>query len=205
MEYEIFDVFPVSIYKTKLGRYFTKEELTCISELSRHRRKNTGNSTSIDTHVLNKEPMANLKKDIERACKGYLTDVVNAKNDLQAYITESWLTFNVENDYHHVHKHPNSYLSGVLYVDADQEVDKIHFYDIGIDKNIFEIESKEYNERNSRMRWFSVKTGDIIIFPSFLYHDVPKKQGNNTRIALPFNMMPKGVISNGKGLTEFSW
>ena len=63
-------------------------------------------------------------------------------------------------------------------------------------------EIKNFNIWNSETWWFSVKTGDIIMFPSSLNHMVETKQGDNTRISLAFNVFIKGTIGDNKQLTE---
>jgi hypothetical protein len=63
-------------------------------------------------------------------------------------------------------------------------------------------EIKDWNLYNSETWWFTVKTGDIILFPSFLTHMVETKEEDNTRISLAFNVFIKGNIGNNKNLTE---
>jgi hypothetical protein len=63
-------------------------------------------------------------------------------------------------------------------------------------------ETKDWNLYNSETWWFTVKTGDIILFPSSLTHMVETKEGDNTRISLAFNVFIKGTIGNNKNLTE---
>jgi hypothetical protein len=45
---------------------------------------------------------------------------------------------------------------------------------------------KDWNLYNSETWWFTVKTGDIIMFPSSLTHMVENKEGTNTRVSLSF-------------------
>ena len=64
------------------------------------------------------------------------------------------------------------------------------------------LEIKDWNMWNSESWWFSVKTGDVILFPSSLTHMVETKEGDNTRISLSFNVFIKGTVGNNKNLTE---
>jgi hypothetical protein len=41
------------------------------------------------------------------------------------YITQSWANYTKKNQYHHTHEHPNSFISGVLYINANEAHDKI--------------------------------------------------------------------------------
>jgi hypothetical protein len=91
-------------------------------------------------------------------------------------------------------------VSGVLYINSDEQNDKIKFFNDSY--RTLRLELKEYNIWNSKSWWFPVKTGDIILFPSSLTHMVETKQGTNTRISLAFNVFIKGTIGNNKSLTE---
>ena len=50
------------------------------------------------------------------------------QNNVEIYITQSWLNYIDENQYHPMHYHPNSVVSGVLYLDCDKDNDRIHFF-----------------------------------------------------------------------------
>jgi ectoine hydroxylase-related dioxygenase (phytanoyl-CoA dioxygenase family) len=63
---------------------------------------------------------------------------------------------------------------------------------------------KEYNSFNSNSWWFSVETGDIVLFPSSLTHMVETKKGDNTRVSLSFNVFIKGTLGSNKNLTELT-
>ena len=120
--------------------------------------------------------------------------------DIKPYITQSWLNYTETNQYHHKHEHPNSLVSGVFYINADEDNDKIRFF-----SNKYEVirpEINEFNLFNSTTWWFPVKTNDIVLFPSSLTHCVDIKKGTNTRISLAFNVFIKGKIGKEKLLTE---
>jgi len=130
----------------------------------------------------------------------YFDKVVCTDNSIVPYITQSWLNYTKTDQFHHHHSHANSYVSGVFYVNADKEVDKIAFHKRSLPT--IELHKTEYNIFNSNSWWYPVKTGDIILFPSFLIHGVDKKKGTNTRISLSFNVFIKGKIGNKLQLTE---
>ena len=52
--------------------------------------------------------------------------------------------------------------------------------------------------------WYPVETGKIVLFPSYLTHQVTSKKGNNTRISLSFNIFLKGSLGSNKELTHMS-
>ena len=103
-----------------------------------------------------------------------------------------------------MHNHANSYVSGVFYVAADDKVDNIIFHKPGAGPQRIKLEGTKYNTFNSYTWWYTVKTGDLILFPSHLTHgvDMKKKEETDTRIALSFNVFFKGTIGNKLQLTE---
>ncbi len=88
----------------------------------------------------------------------------------------------------------------MFYINCDDKFDKIKFFKS--DYQTIKPEVKDWNIWNSESWWFSVKTGDIMLFPSSLIHMVENKEGTNTRISLAFNVFIKGTVGNNKTLTE---
>ena len=162
--------------------------------------KNEGNITSNDNYILNNKELKNLKKQLDSKVQDYFDKVISPSNNITPYITQSWLNYTETNQYHHKHAHSNSLVSGVFYINCHEEFDKIKFFKE--DYKTIKPEIKDWNIWNSETWWFSVKTGDVILFPSSLTHMVETKQGDNTRISLAFNVFIKGTVGNNKKLTE---
>jgi uncharacterized protein (TIGR02466 family) len=193
-------IFPTPIYISKIDRELTKKELSFIDKTKLDIYKNEGNTTSNDNYILNHKVFKHLKEDLDLTIKDYFQKVISPTDAITPYITQSWLNYTETNQYHHKHQHPNSLVSGVFYINSDEEHDKIKFFN---DKyQTIKPEVKDWNIWNSESWWFSVKTGDVILFPSSLTHMVETKEGDNTRISLAFNVFIKGTIGNNKNLTE---
>ena len=200
MEAIINSIFPKPIYISKIERQLTSEELLFIDKTKLDIYKNEGNTTSKNNYILNQKTFKNLKEDLDLRVQDYFKKVISPTDAITPYITQSWLNYTETNQYHHKHSHPNSLVSGVFYINCDEKFDKIKFF-----SNKYQTikpEVKEWNIWNSDSWWFSVKTGDIILFPSSLTHMVETKQGDNTRISLAFNVFIKGTVGINKNLTE---
>ena len=200
MEANINGIFPTPIYISKLNRELTTLELKFVDKHKKDFYKNDGNITSNNNYILNEKPFANIKKELDLRVQDYFNKVISPSNNIAPYITQSWLNYTETNQYHHKHAHPNSLVSGVFYINCHEEHDKIKFFKE--DYKTIKPEVKDWNIWNSETWWFSVKTGDVIIFPSSLTHMVETKQGDNTRISLAFNVFIKGTVGNNKNLTE---
>lgn len=191
----IYSIFPTAVAKFELGREFTAEE-TAFAD-SQETYKNQGNTTSSDSYVLRHWAMANIKTFVEASVAEYLRSVYAPKNEVNLRITQSWLNYCQPGQWHHKHSHPNSFISGVLYIKAARERDRINFY--RDDYQQIKLPTNNCNLYNSDSWWFEVGTGDLMLFPSHLPHMVESVQ--QERVSLSFNTFPIGHIGEEETLT----
>lgn len=199
-ESNIVGIFPTPIYITKLNRDLTREEMLFVNENKLNSYKNESNLTSKNSYVLNHEIFKNLKLELNLKIKDYFDKVICANDKTIPYITQSWLNYTKKNQYHHKHNHVNSFVSGVFYINCDEQFDKIKFF-----KDSYQAispEIKEWNFWNSEVFTFPVKTGNVIMFPSSLNHMVETKEGDNIRISLAFNIFVHGTMGTKERMTE---
>ena len=200
---QINNLFPIPIYMTNMDRPFTKQELQFVDKQKKHCVKNRGNVNTKDNYILNRKEFKSIKKFLDKHCKNYLDTIICPKNNIELYITQSWLNYTEENQYHHRHEHPNSVVSGVLYFDSDKANDMIKFFShVRYQQIKPEIDDDKYNLWNSSSWWFPVETGQLVMFPSSTTHQVDTKKGNNTRVSLAFNTFYKGAVGSNPQLTE---
>jgi len=195
------NLFPIPIYMSNIDRTFTKQELQFVDNQKNKCSKNSGNINTKDNYILNRKEFKNIKKFLDQCCKDYLEKIISPKNNIELYITQSWLNYTEENQHHHKHAHPNSVVSGVLYFDCDKKNDQIKFSN-PLSYQQIKPETKDFNIWNSETWWFALETGQLVMFPSSTTHQVETKQGTNTRISLAFNTFYKGTIGSNKDLTE---
>ena len=82
----------------------------------------------------------------------------------------------------------------------DDEISEIQFY--SPTSHLIEIIPEEYNMWNSNTMNCYIKTGDLIIFPSWMQHMVPPNIRNDTRISIAFNTFVSGIFGKKEKLTE---
>ena len=194
-------LFPEPLYFSKLERVLTKEELKIFNEHKKRTHKNTGNSRTNDSYVLEHKALKNLKKDLNQKIINYFNEVICCGNAITPYITQSWINYAESDQFHHRHAHPNSLVSGIFYISADKKVDSVTFSKVPLDDRI-KLKITKYNIFNSSSCTFPVETGNILLFRSSLEHGVDKKKGNNIRSSLSFNIFIKGTVGNKEELTE---
>jgi len=195
---EIYGIFPTPVYVSEIDRKLTDNELNFVFENKKYFCKNDSNIVTENKYILNETIFSNLKKEINLKISDYFSKIICTSNNIEPYITQSWITYTEKNQYHAKHHHPNSIVSGVLYIDCDEKLDKIIFFKDRYETIKLEIEKQ--NLWNSDRCIFYVKPGDIILFPSHLKHMVETTQSDKTRISLAFNVFIRGQI----GKNEFS-
>ena len=187
-------LFPIAIGMDKLPKELSEDQYNFL--ISQCMRDNTGNKASINAYLLECEELAELHNDLLDIVRKYFKAVYAPADDVDVYITQSWVNSTEPGKFHHVHTHSNSFLSGVFYVHSEAENDKIMFHKPGSDGLAIFLEPTEWNSYNSKTWWYPVATGDVILFPSSLKHEVPTTQSSSNRISLAFNVFLKGNLGN---------
>ena len=179
-----------------MDRELTREEIYFFLKEEKKTSENMGNLSTTDVDLLRLPEMTEVRKFIQNALDMYFLHVFQPKNPSNARLTltQSWLNFTRPGEHHHLHTHPNSVISGCLYVNADKSVDKISFQKRDIP--VYQIETENFNEFNILEMGVPVETGDLILFPSNMQHRVPTTTGKHTRISLSFNSFFRGKIGN---------
>jgi uncharacterized protein (TIGR02466 family) len=200
----IHGIFPTPVYTSSIKRAFTIEEKKFIQENLKRSFPNLNNVTSWDTNILETKEMENLKKEMLFMINDFYDKVFSPVNreEISPYITQSWLNWTSPGQSHHKHNHPNSILSGVLYIDADDKHDRITLYNENY--NTIRFEPKDTNVFNANSGHVIVKTGSVVIFPSNVWHSVDTKAGNNLRISLAFNTFVKGTFGSERQLYKIT-
>ena len=185
---------PVGFFETDL---ITDKVLEFVNQLEQ--RKNQGNTTSTDNFILNNPEFETIKNFIKLSLQEYLAATINPKENIKLNITQSWINYSEPGQYHHKHSHPNSLISGVLYLSSSNE-DKIYFYRGGYQQ--LKIPPLDWNMYNSESWWFEANSGKLVLFPSSLEHMVPQVAPPGPRISLSFNTFPRGVLGAQTELTQ---
>jgi len=151
------------IFKANIDRPFTKDERQSFVKYVRNVANieaNIGNAKTKYMSVLSEPDLI----DIKSFC---LNSLYKYTNSTDIDITESWLNFSMPGEYLYSINYPNSFISGIFYVNARIALHNIIFSEI--DETI------------------NAGKGDLLLFPSNLLHHEPKNIGNDLKISLAFN------------------
>ncbi|MBI91029.1 MAG: hypothetical protein CMQ48_03790 [Gammaproteobacteria bacterium] len=194
MKPEMINLFAVPVAKSPIGRNYTDSELKYIESQLERPSKAIDNHASPNKNVLAHDELKDLQTIIQQHLDNYFKAVYNTSNNVALQITQSWLTLSRKGESHHSHTHPNSVVSGVLYVNVARN-DGINFY--RNEENLwFELEPSETNYYNSYKIHVATKVGDLVLFPSSVKHGVNKVTEDIKRVSLSFNTFFSGEMGN---------
>jgi hypothetical protein len=200
MEHKIHPLFPIPIIKTKFHREFSEKELDIFQ--SEKIGQSVGNASSSSRRILDNPNLVELRQFAQDCLNLWIDEIVcpQYREDVNLQITQSWLNYTETKGYHHMHYHPNSIVSGVIYIKADEYLDQIEFQNDT--PHQWHIHNDKANPFNSNQYHVPVGAGDCVLFPSLLYHGVPEVQSDK-RISLAFNSFWKGQIGFPNDATNY--
>ncbi len=118
--------------------------------------------------------------------------------ELDWLVKEMWLNRLETGGHQSVHSHANSFISGVIYLTPTHASARTVFYR-GMGGHEFAFANVHAGTRMGPFnapKWAvpGPNPGDMVLFPSFLLHEVPKNEGD-TRMTLAFNAVPTRLRS----------
>ena len=110
---------------------------------------------------------------------------------------QGWGNVNMKGDYHNLHNHPHSWLSGTYYVNVPDQTDAeifrndlnpayISFFDPRPQANMNSIKNDKQVDPEYRVL---PQSGDLFIWPAFIHHLVHPNMSDAPRLSLSFNVI----------------
>ena len=201
MKNAIYPLFPYPLMVCAKKYEFSSSEENFFSELELI--ENVGNSMSKNDMVLESKELAGLKRFIDEQIFVFKQKLLRIKDDNEIYITQSWINRSGSRDYHPKHKHPNSVISGVMFLDdnSDASLPPIRFHR-SYEMFPLDFDFAALNEFNASCREFDPEQGMLMLFPSLLEHDVGKNLSDRVRSSLSFNTYVRGIVGGREQLTK---
>jgi hypothetical protein len=109
-------------------------------------------------------------------------------------ITSMWATKQSPGQYHHPHKHGNTFLAGVYYMHGDLNNSGTVFYN---PDNLLQISPNRDLDRPHRLSARHISDfheGDFVVFPSWVLHSTSSNITSRDRYVLAINSMPCGKM-----------
>ena len=195
-ERKVYDLFPVPIfhYKIKNFKEINKELLNYILELQKkdqigNNRSNKGGWHSPNFDLVNEGPPINFINKFKDFLKNIITNEFGWEYlPNKQRIVAMWAIINKKNSYNVMHNHQNCYLSSAYYVKKPQNSGDITFFD-PTEAKTYRFPEKERNTNYSTQTvTIKPEEGDLLIFPSYLYHAVEINSSNEDIVVISFNI-----------------
>lgn len=128
---------------------------------------------------------------IEKIINAKIAQIISDIGDetLNLNISNFWININERGDYNEKHVHSLSSFSGVLYIQVDSDTGEIRFFDDLYIMKHYPININPQNKLFHHTVEYKPINGLILIFPSWLSHDVKPSRSDNTRISMSFNLV----------------
>ena len=131
---------------------------------------------------------------------------------LDIYITKAWTTFTIKEQYIHSHRHMSSHYSFVYYPYAEEQGDLVFQDDeaskVGLNIPIRKEYFTEFTDVNYSSAIYPAKTGNLIIFPSMLFHETQLNTTDKPRISISGDIlltMKQGIKSEHNIPSPSTW
>lgn len=127
-----------------------------------------------------------------------LTDIISSRfidlafkmnYNINCPVGNFWININKKNSHNVPHIHPRTLLTSVYYVKVPENSGNIIFHRTihNYEEYVKDYMISKYNEYNSSTYTFVPKKGKLLIFPSWLEHEVEPNETDLERISIAFN------------------
>lgn len=126
---------------------------------------------------------------ISSVVQTYATDILGMPEKPTVYFNDSWFTINRKYSFHPAHDHLPGVISGVYYVQAEEDDAPLTFHDLNKEGGwiVSDLKGAVFNEFTSRTWKLIPKTGRLVLFPSYVRHSVDQHLLDRERITISFN------------------
>ena len=140
------------------------------------------------THGLNSDILSNVNSNVIKKIQNKIDEYAIDYGVRKLKLDNSWVNVQNKNSILNKHSHPDSIISGALYLKVDKNSSKIYFYNPNIYLTFVNVfKQTEFSCENY---YFTPQIGDLILFPSWLMHGSNDEKNNSIeRIVLSFNTL----------------
>ena len=193
---DVLSLFPLPVFSSVLEdvdgeKIYKNLELEKFNETSQAQSQEDSTNSYITEDLYLLEKYSELKNSIEKNLEAYVKKVLT-HSKATFKITTSWATLTPHGGSGQIHKHCNSWISGVYYPHA---TDGICFHR-PLTSN-WSLETDEWNAFNSDIWKVEPVPNTLLIFPSLLQHSILKNKSDKNRYSIAFNVLPTGRFGQG--------
>ncbi len=143
---------------------------------------------SLDRLHLVSSLFARLRRRIDPHVKAFVRDLHYDLSGRSLAMTDCWVNVMPEGVVHSLHLHPTSFISGTYYVEVPKGAGALKFEDPRLAAHMA-APPRRADAPESFRSFVSVpaRAGDLLLFESWLRHEVPPARFSGERISISFN------------------
>jgi len=195
-EKKIYNLFPVPIFHYKVENYkeINEELINYILRLKKkdkigNNRSNIGGWHSPNFDLVKEETPINFINKFKDFLKNIIINEFGWEYlPNKQRIVAMWAIINKKNSFNIMHNHQNCYLSAAYYVKKPERSGDISFFDPVEPKTYRYPEKEKGTFHSNQVVTLRPEEGDLLIFPSYLYHSVEPNLSDEDRIVISFNI-----------------
>ena len=189
---DVFSLFPSLVWKTQLrAEVHEPIDASALGLLHALRQGlpvlQAGEAWQSGHALHGREELHELCDCVSRAAASVLQFLKIGAEEIE--ITGCWANLYAPGAAHRAHSHPNNYLSAVYYVRTWPGADSINFHDPRSQAGVIRPPVTELTSANTDQVVVRVRSGTLLVFPSYLQHSVDANAGSESRVSVSFNLM----------------
>ena len=195
-EKKIYNLFPVPIFHYKVENYkeINEELINYILKLKKkdkigNNRSNIGGWHSPNFDLVKEETQIHFINKFKDFLKNIIINEFGWEYlPNKQRIVAMWAIINKKNSFNIMHNHQNCYLSGSYYVKKPEKSGDISFFDPVEPKTYRYPEKEKGTFHSNQVVTLKPEEGDLLVFPSYLYHSVQPNLSDEDRVVISFNI-----------------
>ena len=201
-------IFPTTILVDSIDREFTNDEILSYLNADYESDHFSISTNSVQftrsLNIIKEHNLKDLHDFILKKAYDYLS-AYEIKDKINLTIIRSWFVKSQPLSYGRKHNHPNSLLSGVLYLKTPPNSGNLILHDSATSKfGSIELSFNNINNVNGAQISIPPKEGMLIIFPSTLDHEISQNTCTEDRYSLSFDIWMNGNIGSSNTMTELT-
>lgn len=193
----LISLFPVPVYSNMLDIDNEIKQLVKNLEFA-----DIGNGKmSVSKYLLDQPGFEKLRDVIDAEVYQYVQNIFSPVDRIHFFRTTSWAMKHNKGDWSSSHSHVNSIVSGIVYLEVDENSGDLVFNKIlnNLYDGVLDITIQNWNPFNSHSFTMVPETNQIVIFPSNLPHKVNTSRSDNERYCIAFNYFVRGIFGKNEG------
>ena len=192
LNYNTVKIFPVPIHQFDVNG-FSEIQDELVDYVYKMRKKDPIGNTISNRRGWQSSPFEIVNEDdvLQSFLINCLSEFPPIKKSIKLFVT-AWININPPNAFNMKHNHPTNDLAGVLWIKAPKDCGNIVFDSPVQFQTYREVSSycDDFKKENNIFKsyFFEPTEGRVLIFPSYLAHDVKKNLSQEDRISVSFNI-----------------